>query len=91
LLCNGLSPHKWWSILKSAVFGSMPSPPPLLDTGVILVCLHKGKANMLNRRFESKQCRIGTYVFSCQVLAILRWRCLPFPSDLERLAECYLA
>jgi hypothetical protein len=61
LLCNGLSPHKWSSTLKSAVFGSMPSLPHLLDTICTLLCSHEGKANLLNGRFESKQCRIAMY------------------------------
>ena len=32
------SPHKWWSTLKSAVFGSSSSLPPLVSEGDGLVC-----------------------------------------------------
>ena len=35
---NVQSPHKWWSTLKSAVFGSSSSLPPLVGSGVGLVC-----------------------------------------------------
>ena len=31
-------PHKWWSTLKSAVFGSRSSLPPLVSEGGGLVC-----------------------------------------------------
>jgi hypothetical protein len=31
----------------------------LLDTGGNLVCSPEGKANLLNRHFDSKQCRLG--------------------------------
>ena len=31
VLMNVQSPHKWWSILKSAVFGSSSSLPPSFD------------------------------------------------------------
>jgi len=58
LLCSGLSPHKWWSVLKSAVFGSSSTLPPLLDVGGFLVCSSEGKANLLNGHFDSKQCRL---------------------------------
>ena len=38
VLINVQSPHKWWSILKSAVFGSSSSLPPLVGPGGGLVC-----------------------------------------------------
>ncbi|KAK3878686.1 hypothetical protein Pcinc_016694 [Petrolisthes cinctipes] len=34
---NARSPHKWWSTLKSAVFGSDSSLPPLVGDGGSLV------------------------------------------------------
>ena len=37
------SPHKWWSTLKSAVFGSSSSLPPLVSEGGGLVCEPVGK------------------------------------------------
>jgi hypothetical protein len=58
-LCSDLSPHKCWSTLKSAVFGSRSPLPPLLDTGDTLVCSPEGKANLLNSHFDSKPCRLG--------------------------------
>ena len=38
VLTNSQSPHNWRSILKSAVFGSSSSLPPILDGGGGLVC-----------------------------------------------------
>ena len=37
VLMNVLSPHKWWSPVKSAVFGSSSSLPPLVSEGGGLV------------------------------------------------------
>ena len=33
VLMNVQSPHKWWSTLKSAVFGSNSALPPLVSEG----------------------------------------------------------
>ena len=38
VLTNVQSPHKWWSTLNSAVFGSSLSLPPLVGGGGGLVC-----------------------------------------------------
>ena len=38
VLMNALSPHKWWSTIKSAVFGLSSSLPPLVGGGGGLVC-----------------------------------------------------
>ena len=38
VLTNVQSPHKWWSTLKSEVFGSSSSFPPLVSEGGGLVC-----------------------------------------------------
>ena len=38
VLMNAQSPHKWWSTLKSAVFGLSSSLPPLVGGGGGLVC-----------------------------------------------------
>ena len=54
---NVQSPHKWWSILKSAVFGSSSSLPPLVSEGGELVCEFVVKADLLSDRFDSKQSR----------------------------------
>ena len=45
VLMNVQSPHKWWSTLKSAVFGSSSSLPPLVSEGGGLVCESVGKAD----------------------------------------------
>ena len=34
VLMNVQSPHKWWSTLKSAVFGSSSSLPPLVGEAI---------------------------------------------------------
>ena len=39
VLMNVQSPHKWWSTLKSTVFGSSSSLSPLVSPGEGLVCV----------------------------------------------------
>ena len=51
------SPHKWWSTLKSAVFGSSSSLPPLVSESGGPVCQSVGKADLLSDHFDSKQSR----------------------------------
>ena len=50
-------PNKRWSTLKSAVFGSSSSLPPLVSPGGGLVCESIGKADLLSDHFDSKQSR----------------------------------
>ena len=57
VLKNIQSPHKWWSTLKSAVFGSSSLLPPLVSEGGGLVCESVGKADLLSDHFDSKQSR----------------------------------
>ena len=57
VLMNVQSPHKWWSTLKSAVFGSSSSLPLLISDGGGLVCESVGKADLLSYHFDSKQSR----------------------------------
>ena len=57
VLMNVQSPHKCWSNLKSAVFGSSSSLPPLVSEHVGLVCESVGKADLLSDHFDSKQSR----------------------------------
>ena len=57
VLMDVQSPHKWWSTLKSAVFGSSSSLPPLISEGGGLVCESIGKADLLSDHFDSKQSR----------------------------------
>ena len=54
---NVHSPNKWWSTLKSAVFGSSSSLPPHISEGGRLVCESVGKADLLSDHFDSKQSR----------------------------------
>ena len=54
---NVQSPHKWWSTLKSAVFCSSSSLPPLVGPGGGLVWESVGKADLLSDHFDSKQSR----------------------------------
>ena len=57
VLMNVQPPHKWWSTLNSAVFGSDSSLPPLVSEGGGLVCESVGKADLLSDHFDSKQSR----------------------------------
>ena len=57
ILMDAQSPHKWWSTLKSAVFGLSSSLPPLVGAGGGLVCESVGKADLLSDHFDSKQAR----------------------------------
>ena len=51
---NVHSSPKWWSTLKSAVFGSSSSLPPLVNDCVGLVCESVDKADMFSDHFDSK-------------------------------------
>ena len=59
VLMNAKCPYKWWSISKSAMFGSSSdsSLPPLIGAGGGLVCESVGKADMLSAYFDGKQSR----------------------------------
>ena len=58
VLMNVQSPHKWWTTLKSTVFCSSSSLPPLVGPGGGLVCESVGKAaDLLSDHFDSKQSR----------------------------------
>ena len=52
---NVQSPHKWWSTLKSVVFGSSSSLPPLVSDGGGLVSESVGKANLLSDHLDSHE------------------------------------
>ena len=55
VLMNVRSPHKWWSTLKSAVFDSSLSLPPLIGGGFGLMFELVGEADLLSDHFGSKQ------------------------------------
>ena len=59
VLMNAQCPHKWWSTLKSAVFGSSSdlSFPPLIGASGGLVSESVGKAEMLSANFDGNQSR----------------------------------
>ena len=85
------SPHKWWSTLKSAVFGSSSTLPPPVSKGGRLVCESIGKADLLSDHFDSKQSReavhlpltchpspsLTTYAFRSRA-ALIYWACFLF-------------
>ena len=54
VLMNAKSPHKWWSTLKSAVFGFSSSLHPLVGGVGGLVCELVGNADLLLNHFDSK-------------------------------------
>ena len=57
VLMNVQSPHKWLSTLKSAVFGTSSSLPPLVCESGGLACESVGKADLLSDHFNSKHSR----------------------------------
>ena len=57
VLMNAQSSHKWWSTLKSAVFGLSSSLPPLVGGDGGLVSESVGKADLLLDHFDGKQSR----------------------------------
>ena len=66
VLMSVQSPPKWWSTLKSAVFNSGSSLPPLVGPGGVLVCESVGKADLLSDYFDSKQSRESVdMLFTC--------------------------
>ena len=62
IIMNVQSPHKWWSTLKSAVFGSSSALPLLVSEGGGLVRESVGKADLLSDHFDSKQSREAVYL-----------------------------
>ena len=62
VLMNVQSPHKWWSTLKSAVFGSSSSLPALVGPGGGLVCELVDNPDLLSDHFDSKQSRESVHL-----------------------------
>ena len=54
---NPQSPHKWWSTLKSAMFGTSLSLLPHVGRGSGLVGESVGMSDLLSDHFDSKQSR----------------------------------
>ena len=57
ILMNVQSPDKWWSTVKSAVFGSSTSLPLLVSEGGGLVGESVGKADLLLDQWRLLICR----------------------------------
>ena len=79
---NVLSPHKWWSTLKSAVFGSSSALPPLVSEGGGLVCESIG--TLICCRIILTASSPGSLLI-CRSLAIHFLVLPPLPSGRERL------
>ena len=56
-LQQSVSPRKWWSQLKSTVFGSDSCAGTVIDSGGSLISDPKAKAEVLSQFFDGKQCR----------------------------------
>ena len=82
VLVNVQSPHKWLSTLKSEVFGTSSSLPPLVNEGGGLMCVSVGAADLLSDHFDSKKSREGLLI--CRSLAIHLLVLPPLPSSRER-------
>ena len=57
VLMNAQFPHKWWFILKSAVFGLSSSLKQLIGEGGGLLHESVGKTDLLSDHFDEKQSR----------------------------------
>ena len=57
VLMNAQFPHKWWSTIKSAVFGSSSSLPQLVGGRGGQVCKSVDKADLLSDQFDSNRSR----------------------------------
>ena len=80
-IMNVQSPHKWWSTLKSAVFGTSLSLLPLVNDGGGLMGESVGNTDLLLDYFDSKQSREAVI---CRSLAIHLLVLPPLPSGRER-------
>ena len=54
------SHQKWWSTLKSAVYGSSSSLPPLVSEGGGRVCESVGKDDLMCDHFDSNPSMQGS-------------------------------
>ena len=80
VLVNAKSPHKWWSTLKSAVFGLNSSLPLLVGGGGGLVCESVGQDDLLPDYFASSPGSLSI----CLSLAICLLVFPPLSSDRVR-------
>ena len=84
VLMNVQSPHKWWSTLKSAVFGTSSSLRLLVSEGGGLVCESVGKADLLSDHFDSKQSREAVNLSAAHLSSILSFTTFAFRSSKVR-------
>ena len=54
-LSNATQPHRWWSALKSFLFGTDSSIPALYKYDGSVTYSHQEKADILSSSFKSKQ------------------------------------
>ena len=82
LLTNATNSRKWWSILKTMVFGASSSLPPLLDSG-----------GQQKRRLLCFWCTLmlssTEIAFSSRKLVSLDRYCVLLPSVLALFAVCF--
>ena len=57
LLTNASNARKWWSTVKTEVFGARSNLPPWLDRGGELVWSAEEKVSLYSVHFDAKQCR----------------------------------
>ena len=62
VLMNVQFHHKWWSTLKSAVYGLGSLLPPLVSEGGGLECGLVGKADLLSNHFVSKHVHFDAFM-----------------------------
>ena len=67
VLMNIQSPHTCWSTLKSVVFGSSSSLPPLISEGGRLVCESVGKSDLLSDHFDRAK-NPGSLLICCSLV-----------------------
>ena len=79
VLMNDQCPYKWWSTLKSTVFGSGSdwSLPPLIGAGGGLVCESVEKADMLSANFDVKLSRdpVDLPYLDSYMVVVTHWVC----------------
>ena len=81
VLMNVQSPHKWWSTLKSAAFGTSSSLPQLVNEGGGLVC---ESVAMLSCCRISLTANSPRRLLICRSLAMRLLVLPPLPSGRER-------
>ena len=81
VLMNVQSPQKWWVTLKSVVFGTSSSLPPLVSDGGRQVCESVRKADLLSDYFDKQSREAVDLPLTCHQSPIVF---PPWPSGRER-------